>query len=185
MIPRRALQTLALAAAAVATGALTGCGDRDREDIGLNEATTVKVWFSRGETPEPVYRRVRGAPLDGALRALVLGPTGAEREDGLGSWFSEETRRAIRRIQAGDGDVVVDFRDLPDLIPGASSSAGSHQLLAALDSTVFQFDWVETAEYRLDGSCDAFWEWLQRGCQIVTRSGPVDPGDVPGGEAGP
>jgi hypothetical protein len=34
---------------------------------------------------------------------------------------------------------------------------------------VFQFDWVRSVEYRLDGSCDAFWEWLQRSCQVVTR----------------
>jgi hypothetical protein len=88
------------------------------------------------------------------------------------SWFSVETRGTIRRIQAIEGEVIVDFRDLPELIPGASSSAGSEQLLESLDRTVFQFDWVESVEYRLNGSCDAFWEWLQRSCEVVRRDEP-------------
>lgn len=151
---------------------LAGCerAERpDRDDVGLGEMHTVQVWFSVGEEPEPVYRRVGGAPLDGALRALVLGPTPEERAEGMSSWFSPETRGVIRRVQAEDGQVVVDFRDLPELIPGASSAAGSEHLLASLNRTVFQFDQVESVEYRLDGSCDAFWEWLQRSCQVVTR----------------
>jgi hypothetical protein len=130
---------------------------------------TVEVWFAVDERPVPAQRRVSGAPLDGALRALVMGPTPEERADGADSWFSPETAGVIRRVQAAEGEVVVDFRDLPDLIPGASSSAGSEQLLASLDSTVFQFDWVESVEYRLEGSCEAFWEWLQRECQVVRR----------------
>lgn len=129
----------------------------------------VEVWFTVDERPVPAQRRVGGAPLDGALRALVVGPTQEERADGADSWFSPETAGVIRRVRAAEGEVVVDFRDLPELIPGASSSAGSEQLLMSLDSTVFQFDWVESVEYRLEGSCDAFWEWLQRECQIVMR----------------
>jgi hypothetical protein len=149
--------------------ALAACGADEGDELVLMDMHTVEVWFTRNEEPTPARRRVAGAPLDGALRALVLGPTAEERADGLTSWFSPETRNVIRRVQAADGDVIVDFRDLPDLIPGASTSAGSQHLLASLDYTVFQFDWVETVEYRLDGSCDAFWEWLQRSCEVVTR----------------
>jgi hypothetical protein len=162
---RRAMPTAVLA---VPLLALAACGDAEVES-GLAEMHTVQVWFSRGETPVAQDRRVAGAPLDGAIRALVLGPTQEERADGIHSWFSTETRHVIRRIRTEDGAVMVDFRDLPQLIPGASTSAGSQQLLTALDSTVFQFDWVESVEYQLDGSCEAFWEWLQRECQVVTR----------------
>jgi hypothetical protein len=145
------------------------CSQDALEDSGLAEMHTVQVWFSRNEQPASAQRRVAGSPLDGALRALVVGPTPAERSDGLFSWFSEETRGVLRRVQISNGEVIVDFRDLPDLIPNASTSAGSRDLLMSLDSTVFQFDEVETVEYRLDGSCDAFWEWLQRSCEVVTR----------------
>lgn len=155
-------------------GGLGGCASEGTDEAGLGEMHTVQVWFSRGETPEPRDRRVGGSPLDGALRALVVGPTPEERADGIHSWFSVETRGVIRRIRAEGGHVMVDFRDLPDLIPGASSSAGSQQLVASLDSTVFQFDWVDAVEYRLEGSCDEFWEWLQTECHIRTRDGGAE-----------
>lgn len=167
------IERIAPIALAALLTSLPACGTDEAGGGGgggvLGDMHDVQVWFSRDEQPVPAQRRVAGAPLDGALRALVLGPTPEEHDDGLWSWFSLETRGVIRRVQAADGHVVIDFRDLPDLIPGASSSAGSHQLLTALDSTVFQFDWVETAEYRLEGSCDAFWEWLQRSCEVVER----------------
>jgi hypothetical protein len=149
--------------------ALAACGADEIDESPLGRMHTVEVWFARNGEPAPAQRRVGGAPLDGAIRALVVGPTAEERADGMTSWFSVETRGTIRRIQAIEGEVIVDFRDLPELIPGASSSAGSQQLLESLDRTVFQFDWVESVEYRLNGSCDAFWEWLQRSCEVVRR----------------
>jgi hypothetical protein len=161
----------ALGATLVITLLLSACGEgSDGEPGPLQTMHDVEVWFSVNEEPVPATRRVGGAPLDGALRALVVGPTEEERADGMHSWFSEETRGVLRRVRTEEGQVVVDFRDLPDLIPNASTSAGSRDLLMSLDSTILQFDWVESVEYRLDGSCDAFWEWLQRECQVVTRS---------------
>jgi hypothetical protein len=148
---------------------LAACADNEQPPPPMGSAETVEVWFSRGEEPVAVEREVRSAPLDGALRALVAGPTPEERADGVTSWFSPETVGTLGRVQAAEGFVIVDFRDLPDLIPNASTSAGSQQLLASLDATVFQFPWVDSVEYRLDGSCDAFWEWLQRSCERVRR----------------
>lgn len=133
------------------------------------EAGVVRVWYRRGEEPAAVPRAVGGTPLTTALHELVAGPTAAERERGLTSWFSDSTRQVLRRVRLEDGFLVVDFVDLPRLIPGASSSAGSEALLASLDSTVFQFETVDSVEYRLEGSCAEFWEWLQRGCTMVRR----------------
>jgi spore germination protein GerM len=153
----------------IVVAGLAACGSDDRDGGPLETMHTVQVWFVRDEAPVAVQRRVAGAPLDGALRTLVLGPTATERANGISSWFSADTRTVLRRVQAADGGVIVDFRDLPDRIPGAGSSAGSEQLLASLDSTVFQFKWVDSVQYRLEGSCDAFWEWLQRSCEVVRR----------------
>lgn len=160
----RILATVALALV------LARCGDAERQDTTPEQTATVKVWFHHGERPAAVERTVRAAPLDGALRELVAGPTPAEREQDLTSWFSHETHGVIRRVRAVEGFVTVDFRgELSELIPNASTSAGSQQLLTALDSTVFQFEWADSVEYRLDGSCAAFWEWLQRSCDVVRR----------------
>ena len=130
---------------------------------------SVRVWFSRGEEPVPVPRPSDGAPIMDAVLALVGGPTPAEQQRGLSSWFSDTTRHVVRRVQEEDGFVVVDFHALPALIPNASSSAGSQQLLTALDSTIFQFPGTDSVEYRLDGSCQAFFEWLQRDCAVRRR----------------
>jgi photosystem II stability/assembly factor-like uncharacterized protein len=134
----------------------------------------VTVFFSRGEEAVGVRRIVEEPPpspgLEAALRELLRGPTPEERDQGLSSWFSPETADALRSVSLDEkGDVVVDFRDLASLIPAASSSAGSAMLLGELNATVFQHPDVRTVEYRLDGSCEAFWNWLQYDCRILTR----------------
>lgn len=130
----------------------------------------VRVWFLSGEALVPVARPGEEATVRSALESLVAGPTAEERGRGLSSWFGEPTRDVVSDVRVEGDRVVVDFREsLPTLIPGAGSSAGSEVLLAALDSTVFQFPAVDAVEYRLAGSCEAFWEWLQRECVVVRR----------------
>jgi Sporulation and spore germination len=155
---------------------LGGCGEPGRGDAAGSSETgaaargaVVEVWFSRGEEPVAVERRVAVADPEAALSALVAGPRAEERAAGIGSWFSDSTARSLAGTELRDGFLVVDFRGLARVIPGAGSSAGSSQLLTSLDSTVFQFPVVDSVEYRLDGSCAAFWEWLQRGCMVVSR----------------
>lgn len=131
----------------------------------------VKAYFTCDPTaqaapgPAPVERVVPRSTgvLAASLGALLAGPTAEERAAGLTSWFSEETAGLLRGVRIDDGHAVVDLGDLPSVIPGASSSAGSALLLSELDATVFQFATVQTAEYRLQGSCTAFTEWLQSG----------------------
>ncbi|NIP78418.1 MAG: hypothetical protein GWM90_04130 [Gemmatimonadetes bacterium] len=131
---------------------------------------TVSVWFHRDGAPAAVERSVPGAGVEAALRALVRGPTGAERAAGYTSWFSDATRSVVRTVEVDSSRVTVDFdAELMTLAPGAGSSSGSGQLLESLDSTVLQFPWVRTAEYRMAGSCAEFWGWLQRECTVVRR----------------
>ncbi len=130
----------------------------------------VRVWFLRGEALTPAPRPDADRTVRSALESLVAGPAAEERRAGLTSWFGDDTRNALRDVRTEADRVIVDFDEtLPQLIPGAGSSAGSEVLLGALDSTVFQFPGVAAVEYRLGGSCDAFWEWLQRECGVVRR----------------
>lgn len=137
----------------------------------------VKAYFNcdaagEGVAPRPVYRRVSESSgvLRAALEVLLAGPTAEERDGSLSSWFSGATAGMLRSVTLTDGHAVVDFEDLAAVIPNASTSAGSALLLSQLDATVFQFRTVESVEYRLDGSCEAFNEWLQYGgCAPRTR----------------
>lgn len=128
--------------------------------------------FTKDEAPAPVRRPIPDTtpPLRAALEWLVQGPTPEERVSGIRSWFSEETAGSLRAVEVDSaGRAIVDFRDLRPLIPNASSSFGSTMLLRELNGTIFQFPEIRSVEYRMEGSCDLFWEWLQYGCHLVKR----------------
>jgi hypothetical protein len=110
--------------------------------------------------------------LRAALEQLLAGPTPEEEAVGLSSWFSDATAGMLRDVTvSGDGTAIVVLDSaLPETIPNASTSAGSAALLGQLNGTVFQFENVQAIEYRLDGSCEAFWSWLQGSCHLVERT---------------
>lgn len=163
--------------ARVAPPPAPAASDVDEATREVDEATgepqpgePVRIWLFQDESVVAVPRPEAEPSLRSALESLVAGPTAGERSRGLSSWFGEETRGVLRGVRVDAGLAVVDFRSsLPTLIPGAGTSAGSGMLLTALDSTVFQFAAIDSVEYRLEGSCEAFWEWLQRGCGVVRR----------------
>lgn len=141
-----------------------------RDTSPANVGAVVTVYFSRGDSVVPVTRTVDDADLASAIRALLRGPTAAERAAGLSSWFSDSTADMLRSVGIDTaGTAVIDFADLRPVIPNASASAGSAMLLRELNATVFAHDEVSAVQYRIEGSCDAFWEWLQYGCQTVQR----------------
>lgn len=148
-------------------------------------ADSVIVVFTKEEEPAPVRRPVPDSspPLRAALEWLVRGPTPEERGAGIRSWFSDTTAAVLRAVEVDSaGRAVVDFHDLRTLIPNASSSFGSAMLLQELNGTVFQIPEIRSVEYRMEGSCDLFWDWLQYGCQVVARPKSADrlPGSEPG-----
>lgn len=96
-----------------------------------------------------------------ALTQLLAGPTAQEQAEGLDSWFSEETAGMLNSVAIEDGVAEVDFADLSEVIPNASSSCGSASLLAQLDNTVLQFPQSDEVVYSSDGDRAAFYEWLQ------------------------
>lgn len=117
----------------------------------------------------PTFRRVprTAGVLQATLEQLVAGPSAEERAAGLSSLFSAETAGILAGVTIIDGTAVV---DLAEPVDNASTSAGGRAFRGALDRTVLQFPTVDAVEYRLAGSCDAFWRWQQVGdCRLVTR----------------
>jgi hypothetical protein len=143
-------------------------------DVGA-ATTEVTVFFS--DASGSVTAVTRTVPktvgvLRASLEQLLLGPTDAERANGLASFFSTDDTGDLSVAVAiqGDGTAVVDLDSrLPERIPNASTAAGSQQLLAELNATVFQFPTVSAVEYRLGGSCEAFWAFLQGSCTTISR----------------
>jgi hypothetical protein len=136
---------------------------------------TVQVVFSCDEQPVGTWRAVPGTAQDTlafALEALLSGPTAAERASGLSSFFSHQTAGMLNGAAVRDGVAYVDFRDFSGIVPNASTSAGSAELLDQIAGTIFQFDGIREAELSFDGSCDAFWNWIQRGCERLARDEP-------------
>lgn len=160
---------------------LSGPGDGSRlvVDVAHRWFTQKKVglFFSTGDGTDcsEVTGFPRGAdgvpaPIGYTLAQLVEGPTVIEQHMGASSFFSEDTSGSIRSINLkSDGLLIVDFKDIRSAIPGASSSCGSEALLSSLNSTAFQFSAVARVRYQIDGSCDTFFEWLQRDCTEIRR----------------
>lgn len=119
----------------------------------------------------PVVRRVPAGPgvIQATLRALLAGPTDDERAAGFGSFFSPESAGALESVTLDAGKLTVDFNDAI-LINNASTSTGGMYFTAELLANLFQFDVVDSIEFRLNGSCASFWGWLQGECVIVTRA---------------
>lgn len=143
---------------------------------------SLRIHFHHEEEMAEVVRSVRlpagvsemaEAPervLGAALEALLRGPSPEERSAGLHSFFSAETEGLLGGVIIEGDRAIVDFRDFRNRIPNASSSAGSGAFLAQLTSTTFANSLVAEVEFRMEGSCEDFWAFLQRTCTVVSRS---------------
>ncbi len=123
----------------------------------------------------PITRAVTEDPstMAATLRALLAGPTEGELSNGYSSFFSSESAGALNVLALDEGRLRVDFNDAI-LVNNASTSTGSMFFMAELQANLFQFSEVDLIEFQLNGSCDAFFGWLQGECQILTRDGWED-----------
>lgn len=108
-------------------------------------------------------------PIEAAFQLLVGGPTAEEQAQGAISFFSAETAGMVSSVTLENGLLTVDFDDLRPVLNNASTTCGSFSLLAQLNGTAFGFDDVERVTYQIEGSCDAFFGWLQRECREYSR----------------
>jgi len=139
----------------------SGPGSTSMTDDSAGEADAAVPASTAAPEESPLSSELRVA-----LERLLVGSE--SRADS--SWFSERTRGALRSATVNSaGHAIVDFHDLRNLIPNASSSAGSSMLVQQLNATVFGLSGVESVEYQMNHSCDLFWEWLQQSCHVVKR----------------
>lgn len=130
------------------------------EGVADGGSTIARVYFNRTSDNSCaavwwVEREVSAAaPATGALRALVEGPSDAERADGVTSWFSAETAELIRSVRIADGIAFVDLAHFRGR-PFNSTSCGSEQFFSALDATLQQFPTVRDTRYLLEGDPEA------------------------------
>jgi hypothetical protein len=173
---RRRQRAIAPATAVVAMLLLAGC-DRAEPDGATADGGAAPATAQPGDgAPTGAGPEATGpgesaasAELRAELETLVAGTSSTPPPSGT-SWFSATTAGALRSATVDSaGHAVVDFNDLRPLIPNASSSAGSAMLIDELNAAVFRQPAVQSVEYRMEGSCALFWEWLQFGCHSVQR----------------
>lgn len=178
------LRRIVRAGFALAVLAVAGCAPPEPDDAA---STTSDSAPPIDAAPAPPTGRAAPLPaetepdlagdLRTALERLVRGPVEPRGPDSEHTWFSAATAHVLDSVSVDTaGRATVDFHDLRPLIPNASTSAGSALLLRELNEAVFGVDGIESVEYRIAGSCQLFWEWLQYGCQIVTRAQAAEGG---------
>ena len=146
---------------------LPACDTGDRSDR-IEPDTTASALPPASTTTDTA--QAGDSELRAALEQLLRGDR--PRTPDEHTWFSDTTAGALLSATIDSaGHATVNFKDLSALIPNASTSAGSAMLLDELNRTVFGVARVQTVEYLIEGSCARFWEWLQYGCQTVTRPG--------------
>ncbi len=161
------------AMALVLAGLLPACGESPAEPV-RQPVDRVDIYFTRNGRPEPVSRSIAPtfSPLLVSLNLLLSGPTQQERDAGYTSLFGDRTATALSGItMRPDSLATIEFLDFTHIVPEGSTAQGSAQLLGELNNTVFQFTFVKSIVYRINGSCSRFWNWLNRACETVRRPG--------------
>jgi len=140
-----------------------------------NSVTLLRIYFNCGDPTEPgggtfVFRTVpeTGQRLTATLHEMVRGPTEEEAALGFGSFFNEGTADALRGVTISGGQATIDFNqfDLPDV---AGTDQGRAFFVGMIAANALQFDTVNSVEIRLEGSCEAFSEFVgATGCTVLT-----------------
>lgn len=133
--------------------------------------TSVSVFFNAEQDAtctavEPVERHVgeTKAVATAALTELFKGPTDAEQDRGLTSFFHEGTSDLLRSVHVEEGTAYVDLdREFLD-INNASTSCGSIMIRSSIEATLTQFSTVEDVRYAIEGEPSAFYDFMQMGC---------------------
>lgn len=124
-----------------------------------DDDTTVFVFFFCGnaappEEPVAVPRRIPKTEnaLRVALEELLKGPTKAEQDRGLFSFFVAGPADALKGVVVhGDGTAVVDFSESFEQIPNVSATGAVYSVTRSIEDTVRQFPQITTVAYLIEG----------------------------------
>lgn len=111
-------------------------------------------------------------PIHATLNEAVRGPNGAELAEGVsGSFLSERTALMVQNVEMDGSRLIVDFHPFvrSSERSNVSTSTGGMIFNTILNANLFQYPEVEEIEYRVDGSCDAYWAIFEGDCFIHTR----------------
>lgn len=99
-----------------------------------------------------------------SLEELFKGPNEEEKAQGYVSWFSEKTKDILKSVKIENGTAYVDLKDIRQIIPNVSTSCGSAEFLAEVETTLKQFPTVNKVIIAIDAKPSTFYEWIQIGC---------------------
>lgn len=118
-----------------------------------------------------VYRTVPETDLvlTVTMREMTRGLEPDEEALGFRSPFPTSAEGSFLGVSIAEGTAYVEFSD--GIFPeGADTPEGSQVFISTLNANVFQFSTISAVEYRLGGSCDAFWQRVGSQCQVITRA---------------
>lgn len=107
---------------------------------------------------------LNSTPYEQALKELFKGPTQAEKNEGYSSFFTSKTSGLLKKITVVDGIAYIELFDPRQLIPNASTSCGSQQLLASIKQTLMHDGEIGEVVFAIEGDQQSFYDWLQIGC---------------------
>lgn len=135
------------------------------------QTMTIILYFNWGDMSDctataPVERAV---PLSAdvaktALEQLFSGPTEDERTAGHDSWFSAATADILISLRIDGDTAYLNLKDIRPIIPNAGTSCGSQMLLSQIEKTLQSNAPVVKVVYAIEGDPEAFYEWVQIGC---------------------
>lgn len=128
---------------------------------GLSPIATDRTWAYRA-VPETKL------VLTSTLTEMVRGPDAEELSQGFRSPFPSDSAGSFLTVSLNAGDAIVDFSE-GIFGPAVETPTGTQELVSTLNANVFQFDTIVSVEYRLNGSCAAFWDHLGSTCEPVVR----------------
>ncbi|MFQ5554354.1 MAG: hypothetical protein ACE5GC_03145 [Acidimicrobiia bacterium] len=166
------------AATAASSAADFSTGSCEEELPPEREGTTLlRVFYTCGTGTAPtgdsfVFRTVPATdePLEATLRQLVAGPSNDEIDLGFRSVFTSADAEIIDSVSIRGRKATVDFTSLP-VINNLAPEDDVGFFVANLNANVFQHAAIRTVEYRIDGSCSAFWAHVAdgTGCRVVAE----------------
>jgi len=146
----------------------------------------VQVFFAAPGPDCTATRPVtRSVPLprvaEGALRALVAGPTAQEAAEGATSAFSDATAGLVEDLSLRDGVVTVELEALEGVLPRPASACEADRVRAQLTDTLLQFAEIREVRFLVEGEEGVFERFLtpRRAATASQRrppAGPQDPG---------